>query len=389
MAERQASTIRRWADRVLVALFLLIICLPTADQIARLDHTRPPEEKRVLAPLPKVRWATIAELPRSWEAYYNDHFGFRNRLVRLHNFLMVFWLRSSPSTQIILGRHGFLFYAGDQALDYYRGVRPFTHEDLVYRQRVLEQRRDWLAARGIRLLVVVAPDKETIYPEYMPRQFNRVSKESRLDQLLRHLAANSKVEVLDLRGPLREGRRRRQVYARTDTHWSGYGAFIAYHEIMSRVARWYPQAEPLPLSAFRVARHVAGGDLAVLIGLEGVLQEEHTKLMPRAPRRARKGDANPLIRLPVGWKPLPMVEERPGADLPRAVMFRDSFAYSLIPLLSEHFRRITYLSEFRFDVPAIELEHPDVVILELAERRLMLADTFPTNPPVVRSPEGK
>jgi len=384
MAERQASTTHRWADRVLVALFLLVICLPTADQVLRLDHTRPPEEKRVLAPLPKLQFTTIAELPRSWESYYNDHFGFRNRLVRLYNFLMVFWLHTSPSPQIVLGRHGFLFYAGDDAVDYYRGVRPFTHEDLVYRQRILEERRYWLARRGIRFLVVVAPSKETIYPEYMPRQLNRVSRESRLDQLLRHLAANSNVEVLDLRGPLREGKRRMQVYDSTDSHWGGYGAFIAYHEIMSRVARWYPEAKPLPLSAFQLTRCVGAGDLSREIGLEQFLQGEHIRVTPRASRPARKRNPYPPIRLPDGWKLMPMVEERPGAGLPRAVMFRDSFAVSLIPLLSEHFRRITYLTEYRLDVLAIEFEHPDVVILEIAERRLMLPDTFPSNAPVVR-----
>ena len=384
MQRRQDTIVRRWADRALVALFLLVIFLPSADQALRLDRAQAPQEKRVLAPLPKLASTPIGELPKSWEAYYNDHFGFRNRLVRLYNYAMVLWLHTSPSGKVILGRNGFLFYAGDDAVSYYRGLKPFSPRQLLRLQRTLEERRDWLARQGIHFLVVVAPSKETIYPEYMPRQLNRVSRESRLDQLLRHLAAHSDIEVLDLREPLRKAKAQRQVYYRTDTHWNGYGAFVACQEIMSRVARWHPAAKPLPLSAFRVGEWMDdGGDLATMMGLEGRLREERIELAPVAPA-AHTGDPGPLIRLPDGWRPLPVVKERPGDGLPRAVVFRDSFAISLIPLLSEHFSRVSYLWEWRFDVPAIELEQPDVVILEIAERLLMRTDTFPPNGPVVK-----
>ena len=48
--------------------------------------------------------------------------------------------------------------------------------------------------------------------------------------------------------------------------------------------------------------------------------------------------------------------------LPRAVMFRDSFASWLIPFLSEHFSRIVFSWEYSFDRALVEREHPDVVI---------------------------
>lgn len=64
--------------------------------------------------------------------------------------------------------------------------------------------------------------------------------------------------------------------------------------------------------------------------------------------------------------------ERAAANLPRAVMFRDSFASSMIPFLSEHFRRIVYewQGPNQFNYALVEREKPDVVIQEMVERKL-------------------
>ena len=60
-------------------------------------------------------------------------------------------------------------------------------QELEKWQHVFENRRDWLAARGIPYLIVFAPNKSTIYPEHMPSAYNPVHTQSRLDQLMAHL----------------------------------------------------------------------------------------------------------------------------------------------------------------------------------------------------------
>jgi hypothetical protein len=62
-----------------------------------------------------------------------------------------------------------------------------------------------------------------------------------------------------------------------------------------------------------------------------------------------------------------IVYERDDADLPRAVMFRESFATWLFPLLSEHFQRIVFSWQYVFDHELVAREHPDVVIQEMVE----------------------
>src|SRR5690606_26345033 len=102
----------------------------------------------------------------------------------------------------------------------YRCTDPFTREELDGWRRVLEERRDWLAARGIRYTLVFAPNAQTIYGEYLPQSMNRVRDESRLDQLIKHMRGPYGVEIIDLRAPLIAAKSQMRTYHRTDTHWN-------------------------------------------------------------------------------------------------------------------------------------------------------------------------
>ena len=72
-----------------------------------------------------------------------------------------------------------------------------------------------------------------------------------------------------------------------------------------------------------------------------------------------------------------VVTEISDKALPRAVMFRDSFAGRLMPYLSEHFSRIVYLWENDFDPEVVRQEHPQVVIQEYVARHLLVYAPYP------------
>src|SRR5262249_5565752 len=155
---------------------------------------------------------------------------------------------------------GWLFYSGRPGDTTPPRVPPFRAEELEYWRCVLEARRDWLAARGIRYLLVIAPDKQTIYPELLPAAL-RPPAASRHDQLLAHLRPHPRVNVLDWREPLRQAKAGEQVYHRTDSHWNERGAFVAYQQILAALSAWFPDLQALPRSAFQTAtRPTSGGD---------------------------------------------------------------------------------------------------------------------------------
>jgi hypothetical protein len=114
-------------------------------------------------------------------------------------------------------------------------------------------------------------------------------------------------------------------------------------------------------------RDIEGQDLARMIGLMRVLHETDLGFRLKRPRQARVVDPPGLdASAEVGR----LVTEIPGSSLPRAVVFRDSFASRLAPYLSEHFRRAVYLWQDDFDADVVLNEHPDVVIQEIVGRHL-------------------
>jgi hypothetical protein len=363
--------LRTLSDMVLVVVFLIAICLPLADVFFDLDPTRL-SEKRRLAPPPAVRLSQPLEVSylAAFESWWNDSFGFRRSLVVGYSRALLA-LGISPTPSVIVGRSGWLFFAGDEALASYRALQPFTESELVAWQRRIETRRDWLAERGIHFLVVIAPNKETIYPEFMPVSLNRVRPVTRLDQLVTYMRAHSSVAMVDPRDALRSAKVEGIVYLRTDTHWNDAGAWLLHREILIGLRPWYPQLEPIPAAAFVPnVRTGWSGDLASMLGLDGRLSEDKLELAPRNGRAARVADPGPRPEDP--QRKL-SAAERGITSLPRAVMFHDSFGLSLQPFVAESFSRIVFSSgptnwRRNFDAVLVERERPAVVIQEIAER---------------------
>ncbi len=373
----EAAGRARSRDLAMIGCFLLSISLPLSGLIFQFDAAFVLDEKRVLSSRPTLRpdYASLAAFPAGFEAFFNDHFGFRGRLIHWLNTVKVGCLRVSPTSQVILGRNGWLFF-GDVELEYYRAARPFTAKQLAAWRRCLESRQRWLAARGIPYVVVVAPNKSTIYPEFMPRSFNKVHAESRLDQLMDYLTANSNLRIIDLGDVVRAAKHRGQVFYQTDSHWNNRGAYAGYARIMEAVSERFPQSKAIPRSEFHEVKiSESERDLSTLLGMGPYYRENHVDLELILPKRAvRRQPSSAEVDAPgrLSTSGPDIVDEYPDPTLPAAVMFRDSFADSLEPFLSEHFRRIVFSWQYTFDRDLVEREKPDLVIQEMVERTLMM-----------------
>jgi alginate O-acetyltransferase complex protein AlgJ len=361
---------RRILDIALSALFLAGICAPGLVLIAGGLPSAPLNEKRTLAPLPSPPrdGASLASFPHAFEAYYDDHFGLRALLIRSYNATFRRWLGAFDA-DVIFGDDDWLYY--HLAARDYRRATSFEPGRLDAWVRALRRRQEWLAARGIRFLFVVVPDKDTIYPEHLPPALVDRPPESLLDQLLRRLREQTRVEVVDVRQPMLAAREQLGLlYHPADTHWNDLGAWVGYTAIVERLARiGFPALSPLPLSAFDRGRMDSLRDLADMLGLHDRYPGESPKLHLRT-RRAHLHRTSGATSTFVPRETKVQVSEVADASLPRAVMFRDSFATAMLPMLSQHFSRIVYVWSDDVDERFVEAERPDVVIAELLERKI-------------------
>lgn len=334
-------------------------------------------EKRAMAPKPDL-YLIIDSLPRyarEFESYYNDAFGFRQDLIRWNNRLRLALFNESTVRGVRVGREGWLFYANEFLLEDYEHMVPFKPEELQKIRRNMEARAAWLRQKGIQLYLLAVPEKSTIYPEYLPPVIHKVGSQSRLDQVLTCLAGCPGLTLIDTREALLRGKPRQRLYHRTDSHWNDYGAFIAYGELMDHVVRQYPGIGKRKRTLDDYTVSVAqgeGGDLAGMLSLRDVIPEERITLTPRFVSLAVNGVRS--YKDPVDLKEYPgrdmVVKETHQRAFPRALIFRDSFSWALIPFVAESFDSSVFVWTFDFSRELVENETPDIVVIECAERYL-------------------
>ncbi|MEZ5406333.1 MAG: hypothetical protein R3F23_09305 [Verrucomicrobiia bacterium] len=177
------------SDWLLISIFLITLWLPLVDNYFHWDPTSVANENRNLTPPPEWKWKkkALQKFPLAWEVYYKDHFGWRNSLLQGYNWLLAGGLKQSTTEDIVIGKKGWLYTANDDTLLDYQGLLTLSQEELEFFRRTLEERRDWLKKRNCRFLFILTPDKQSIYPEYLPKYLQDRKKETRADQLIKYL----------------------------------------------------------------------------------------------------------------------------------------------------------------------------------------------------------
>jgi hypothetical protein len=144
----------------------------------------------------------------------------------------------------LVGRDGWLFYR--PGVDYLVSRPELSPSTAATNDPVtaIVSFRDDLAARGIRLVVLPAPNKESVYPNRLTRRaagLSGVIAPQTQDLITRLKAAD--VEVLNLFGLFAEARQTERtgsnapLYLAQDTHWSPAGVALAAHAIAQRILK--------------------------------------------------------------------------------------------------------------------------------------------------------
>lgn len=352
------------------------------------DSNKEVRENRALTAFPRrpTNLAQTRIFISGLESYFNDNFGFRRQLIHWAELWKLHWFSQTIQSKVIIGRDGWLFATGGDIPaenDFQQNVL-FSPKQLQEWQEVFETRRNWLAQRSIHYLVVISPDKQTIYPEFLPQWVRRPGPVTRLDQFMEYMSHHPAVHVLDLRPALLEEKKRRRVYAQTDSHWNQYGALVVCNEIVGSLSPEMPALRPLPLACFEERIKVEqGGNLAwMLTGAETLLEPDAASLFPKPP-------LHPLTITSVGtnWGSIHHTENLTQQG--SAVIFGDSFAEGWLLFLGHHFKEV-YLYRL-YDAPAratqkqenaahfwlpglIENNRPDLVIDEIVESLFYLED---------------
>ena len=294
----------------------------------------------------------------------NDDFYGRSRLISLTtSFRLMIGDRVFPKS--VVGEAGWLFLTAEKSSDIYQNVIPFSDDELAQIQASLDLVTEKYAQEGITLIVVVPPAKQSIYPEFMPDEITVLGDKSRLDQLVAYLSGHGNSQILDLRPALLEAKDAQQVYYSTDTHWNLLGAFTAYQQVIGELGQTYPQLVPYSLSDYEISTSKTEVlDIAQNIGSKN-WREEKIEFTPKTERSAT------FREFLLGQRKI-LFSATQNEALPSAVVYYDSFFFTVNPFLAEHFEQAFYIQNYTggglWTLDWVDDMKPDIVIVEFSER---------------------
>ena len=301
---------------------------------------------------------------------FQDNFYKKDFLIEQANLLRM-KLGNRVFPVVLLGKDGWMHYTGDGELSYFQNTRKMENEEgLIKKLTTLNQ---YLKSQGITLIVVVAPDKSSIYPDTLPAQITPLSAQSWLDSFIAYSGGDNLPVLVDLRPALQTARREQDVFFKSDTHWNGYGAFAAYTTIINVLGNSYPELKPYAVSDLNmklVTTDPEVRDTARIMGITTVTEKNFLI----APKKPFVQTLHPSIYY--GYNQFSSI---PESELPTLLMFHDSQgAHYLNDYMSMNFGEshfIHYLSIPEYLTrESIQQFMPDIIVIEIVERALEQLD---------------
>ncbi|PWE21265.1 alginate O-acetyltransferase AlgX-related protein [Aliarcobacter skirrowii] len=334
--------------------------------------------------IPTLNFIILGKDIKENKIYSLDYFeAYRNYIIyKIFDYSMV-------SKQAIIGKDNFLFLGNghDNVVDKSNGVYRPTKEEINNWTNKLKDLQKWYEDRDIKFVIVIAPNKHSIYKEKLPNWMQYDGK-TITDDIVEQ--ANIKnINMLDLREKLIESKQQESdiLYWKTDTHWNEKGASIAFDTIINKINNIYQLNLQKPKYNLNPSTR-GGGDLSNFLKINNILDKDYEKNYSYSFEKKYnickgninkdknflekcEGIDNPIV----GINSQPQYIRNENSENKNKLLFLcDSFATAPSQLYNGTFSSIYKFHWAHINgqklATFVEINKPDVVIYQIVERAL-------------------
>ena len=357
------KTMGKGKARVLAVLFgFMIAGAWPAWSVAKghLDTTN--YEKRELSLFPAINRG----FPAAFEQYIDDRMPFRNQLIYANSLADYRLFQTDTTGKVIVGKEGWLFLrdsSDGSSMTDYKGENLYSEAELQEFAIHLQETKNAFAAAGAEFVVYIAPDKERMYPEYLPDCYGEPAEMFTARQVMDYVRSHTDVKIIWGMEDLAAAKTRAPaelLYFPADTHWNHLGAYIGARTLLKELGIAIPSPDAPEMKKEHYLNEV--GDLAMLVHLADVfgLQED--------------------IRV-TGYDTHGMTEDSwdfatafryhtENGDPRKLMMIRDSFGTAWSDVLGSQFKESVMFHRDYYQPEMFYEEMPDIVVYECVERQL-------------------
>lgn len=292
-----------------------------------------------------------------WKKYLNA----------IHSVFVYRTLQEIPGNQVVAGKDNWLFYVEkieNDTLADYEGINRYKEEEMEEFLRVIFENQRQMEERGIQFVTLVAPNKENVYPEYMPDYYihNPVSN---TDVLVEYLKENG-VSVVSAKEDMRKLSGQYQLYYPYDSHWNQLGAYVAAGSALRQFGISAEALENREIIAYPLKGNYHEGawsDLANMSGLNYILDDEMEFEVAGCPK--------------IDWNQYNInhyshqISHYSNESAPvegKVFLIGDSFRTAMVPAMCETYKEVYVIHRNDYIPAMLEEIQPDYVILEYVER---------------------
>lgn len=319
-------------------------------------------------------------------SYFEDHFAYRNSLVDADAHLYATLFGESATDQVVLGKDGWLFYAG--SIKNYQNADAYTERQANNIAHNLALLQAYCSAQGSQFIFTVAPNKATLYSEFMSDLYPMRANNS-MDKLAGYLEKYG-VNYLNLFEKLEADKASSEdpLYFSGDSHWNDKTAagvadtlaqmagvttlgltdadFTATDNYAGDLAKMlYPLSAGSETNYYVTGINDASGQGGQFRSgsawsyIEGESTEDSTIVTSSVAGLADSAASDLASSADVGTNAANTL-----------VMYRDSFANNLVPFMATQYSSATFSKLVPYNALVVAENHPSVVVVERAERHV-------------------
>lgn len=328
----------------IVSIFT-VLCLPVGFMHF---YTAENTENRTLAQKPSLFTSDGIDndFGEKFENYIADNFAFRDKLVNANSVIKAKLFGLSGNDKVTVGKDNWLFFT--ETLEDVTSKDTLTDREAFCAARTLEIINNYVSSRGGRFVFTIAPNKATLYPQYLPYFYQKSNQPNNMEKIVSRLEST---EYFDIR-PVFENTEE-VLYHRLDSHWNNKGALMVTNALLEQMGlKGKKYSEPEEKQDWE-------GDLYEMLYPSGENKDTQYYYNENEFEYSNTSRFKSVDDMNIKTK-----SDSPNGSI---LLFRDSFGRSMYPFVADNFSRAVLSRAVPYNLTNMDY---DYVVLEIVERNL-------------------
>ncbi|MGL5353429.1 MAG: DHHW family protein [Clostridium sp.] len=290
-------------------------------------------ENRNLRTMPTLSFKNILDssFSKKYDEYVNDQFIGRDFWINLKS-RSEHILGKIENNNIIYGKNDFMF-------------EKFTVLDTNRIQVNVESIKSFINNTKQKVSLIIVPNSYEIYNENIPSSIPLINQKEQIEDIYKNISNSN---VINLYNTFNENKYK-NLYYKTDHHWTTYGAYLAYSEFVRSLGENPVNIEDLKENKIedfygtyysKAKPYNAKSDTLSYYDFENVtleLDEEKYNSLYDYSQIEKRDKYSIFLR---GNNPLTIIKNNENKSGKKILIFKDSYANSMIPFLSANYEEI-------------------------------------------------